>query len=679
MKQLRIAYMKELNEEQLDVVQHAGGKALVLAGAGSGKTRTLVYRVAWLIEHEVPPDRILLLTFTNKAAGEMMQRVSALLKGDVKGVWGGTFHHVGNRILRNYASRVGFLNNFQILDEDDAARLFKSVMMSLLGGRPPHAFPKADVFFRALSYAHNSGRTLMKVLDEMFPQLLKYASLLEECAAVYAARKKSMNAMDFDDLLTFGVRLLQEHADVRETLARRFQYVLVDEYQDTNRLQAELASLLSSYHHNCMVVGDDAQSIYSFRAANVVNILAFTHEHRDARVFRLETNYRSRPEILALANESIKHNEARYEKELKSERPATKTLPILAAASDADAQAAYVIEQIQARAAEGLSLKDIAVLFRASFQTLELELALAKHDIPYIKRGGLRYFEQAHVKDVLAFLRIVANPKDELAWKRVLLLYEGVGDQTAEGVWQRVKDAGGEWMKAFEEAGSDRAFSSRALQGVQMAHSDLAALSRESDPGAMIERILKQRYRAYAKELFEDAEDRILDLETLAAFAGRYQSLHELLADAALGEGFKGEVGRDHADDEDRLILSTIHQAKGLEWKTVFVIGLNDGHFPHTKTLNRPREMEEERRLFYVAVTRAKDELFLTYPEIASLSGGMILGRPSLFVRELPKKVYQRVVIDDGRVGDGNIIDMDEEGEEASGVLGRVIRTMKRL
>jgi DNA helicase-2/ATP-dependent DNA helicase PcrA len=683
---LQTAYAHALNAEQLDAVEHADGYSLVLAGAGSGKTRTLVYRVAWLIEHGVPPDRILLLTFTNKAAGEMLSRVSVLLKGEVKGMWGGTFHHVAHRILRHYASRIGYQNNFQILDQDDAVRLVKSILTSLHGGKAPHAMPKADALYRVLSYVRNSGQRLTDALANQFPHFLKHETILEGIAHAYAERKRSMQAMDFDDLLVYGVQLLATDAGARDALARRFQYVLVDEYQDTNHLQASFASLLSSHHHNLMVVGDDAQSIYSFRAADVANILAFPQDHPGAKVFRLQTNYRSRPEILHLANESIKKNAARYEKELKGIREHAQTLPVLAAAPDPEAQAAYLIEQVQARTDEGARLADMAVLFRASFQTLELELELAKREIPYIKRGGLRYFEQAHVKDVLSFLRIVANPRDELAWKRALTLYPGVGDQTAEGVWQRVKDTGEAWMKVFEEALEDRAFSSRAQQGLQAAQSDLAALAVRSDPGEMIEEVLTRRYREYAKELFEDAEDRILDLETLAAFAARYDSLQTLLADAALGEGFKGEVGRDHSEeDEDRLVLSTIHQAKGLEWKTVFVMGLTDGHFPNQRTLARPHEIEEERRLFYVAVTRAKDELFLTYPEISSLAGGMLLGRPSLFVRELPRRVYQRVAVDDGRGSSKHFedIDIDDDGQHDNnksspgGVLGRVLGTFR--
>lgn len=674
-----IEYEKELNAEQLDAVRHGDGYSLVLAGAGSGKTRTLVYRVAWLIEHGIPADRILLLTFTNKAAGEMLARVSLLLKDEVKGIWGGTFHHAANRILRHYAVRIGFQNNFQILDQDDALRLMKSVLSALHGGARPSAFPKADAFLRALSYTRNSGRSISETLRDQFPHFLKYEAVLSGLLTAYQERKKAMNAMDFDDLLVSCVCLLEDHADVRASLARRFQYVLVDEYQDTNRLQALMTRYLSSVHHNLLVVGDDAQSIYSFRAADVGNILDFTKEHKGARVFRLETNYRSRPEILHLANASIRQNEARYEKELRGVRPELKGLPTLASAPDPDAQAAYVIEQVQSRRGKGVALRDFAVLFRASFQTLELELALTRADIPYVKRGGLRYFEQAHVKDVLSFLRILANPLDELAWKRMLTLYKGVGEQTAEGIWQRVKDSGTQWMKALKDAVNDRAFSRRAQRGIGEAHGDLEALMpKGKNPGNVIEEVLARRYREYAKELFEDAEDRILDLETLAGFASRFDTIQPLLAEAALGEGYRGEAALGERDEEDRLVLSTIHQAKGLEWHAVFVIGLIDGHFPHQRTLNRPHELEEERRLFYVAVTRAKDELFLTYPETSSLSTGFLLGRPSLFVRELPKKVYERWIIEEegDRQDKGDGIEMSDEGD-SRGILDTIIATLR--
>ena len=674
-----IDYKNELNSEQFAVVRDAEGPCLVLAGAGSGKTRTLVYRVAWLIAHGTPADRILLLTFTNKAAHAMLSRAAALAKGEVKGLWGGTFHHIANRILRVYAGKLGFKPQFQILDEDDAERLMRSVLVAEGPHTAGSVFPKADAVRRVLSFAANSGISIEHAIDDHYPQFIKFKDFFPAIARAYEEKKRAMNAMDFDDLLVNLLRLLEQFPLVREKLSSRFQYVLVDEYQDTNRLQAGITHLLASVHGNLLVVGDDAQSIYSFRAADIGNILEFTDRYPKAKVFRLETNYRSRPEILTLANESIRHNSARYKKELKTSRKSG-IVPLLASAPDPEAQASYVVAQVLARAEAHMSLHDMAVLFRASHQTLELELELAKHDIPYLKRGGLRYFEQAHIKDVLGYVRILANPADELAWRRVLQLYEGIGAQTADRIWRLVKQSPDHYLTVADEMKNMQGLSSRVERGVEEVWEDLRAFvaSAVKGPGEIIIAVLARRYREYAKNAFDDAEERILDLETLANFASRYEDLPALLADAALGEGFRGEVkAADAGQDEDKLILSTIHQAKGLEWKTVFVIGLVDGHFPNARTLEREKELEEERRLFYVAVTRAQEELILTYPETSYLSSGYLLGRPSLFVRELPKKVYQRWMIEDGGSDDAGAIDIDKEEDEVGGILGKVIRTMR--
>ncbi len=651
-RELKIDYTAELNREQLEVVRGADGKSLVLAGAGSGKTRTLIYRVLYLLESGVPADRVLLVTFTNKAAAEMRNRMERHLGGSLQGLWCGTFHHIGHRILRQNAAVLGLTSGFGILDEEDSRTLLKSCY-SVLPFKPTDLrFPQAGVVHGALSYAANTQKTLRQVLEERYP----YFSHLEDgfwmIAAEYERRKRESNSLDFDDLLLTWVRLLKDHPETGERLSDQFKYCLVDEYQDINPLQNVVMELLSRRHKNLLVVGDDAQSIYSFRGAEVQNILDFPKRHEAVKIFKLLTNYRSTPEVLALANGSIRNNLRQFVKELVSVRGSSK-LPELIKVRDMRDQSTFIAQRILELVEEGVELKQIAVLFRARYQAAELEMELARRQVPYVLRGGVRFFEQAHIKDVLAYLKVLENPKDAVSWARALTLYPGIGPGIADKLHGEylgnLTAQGGQARLATEDFGLKA--NKRARAGVESFKSLMKKLSDPKDaahPDLLIQRILDAGYSKDMLVRFDNARDRIEDLKELVNFAHTYKSLESFLSDLALRENFRGESfagqGQAKVDEDDQLVLSTIHQAKGLEWKVVFVLGLSDGQFPHHQSKNDERALEEERRLFYVAVTRAQDELYMIHPMTRyDREAGLVIARPSPFVEELPSHLYETV------------------------------------
>jgi DNA helicase-2/ATP-dependent DNA helicase PcrA len=652
----KIDYQQELNEEQLKVVQQGEGPCLVLAGAGSGKTRTLVYRVAYLIEKGINPKNIFLVTFTNKAAKEMLNRVEVLLKCQPKGLWGGTFHHIGNTILRRYAPELGYTNKFTILDQEDAKTFLKAVMGELQLNYRDKYFPKVDVIQNIISFSANSQRPVNQVIEEKYSYLdPKLISVIEIIERAYQQKKLKTNVMDFDDLLLNWLKLLKTKPEVKNKLAGQFKYILVDEFQDTNKIQAEIIYELGSVHKNVLVVGDDCQSIYSFRAADVNNILFFPEHYKAAKIFKIERNYRSSPEILALANESIKNNLNQYEKNLEAVCE-KKQRPALVALRDSEQQAQFVCQRILELQEENVCLDDIAILFRSSFQVMEMELELNKRSIPYTMRGGIKFFEQAHIKDVVAYLKVINNFNDELSWKRILLLYQGIGPAISDKIWQEIKNS-----KNIKEAaeilltipGSEKVI--RALENLNALFQDLLK-DHQDFIATAIKHILKSDYENYVKANYENAKDRLEDLNQLANFAVSYNNLEDFLADVTLSESFRGEGVEKHQEGPDEsLVLSTIHQAKGLEWKYVFIIGLVDGQFPHYKVFENPEEIEEERRLFYVAVTRAKDELYLTYPIITtSYMTGTNLNKPSSFITELDDSLFEPWQINEPEYADND-------------------------
>jgi DNA helicase II / ATP-dependent DNA helicase PcrA len=644
-KGLKLNYEKELNEEQYAVVMHKGGPMLVLAGAGTGKTRTVTYRVARLIESGVRPDEILLLTFTNKAAKEMMRRVDGLIGRNVRGLPGGTFHHIGNMLLRRHCPLVGYRQGFSILDREDSKDLFDICITDI--SRRETIIPKGAVFCELYSLIKNTETSADELIPSRFPHFLNVTDDIKEVINRYERRKRSLNLMDFDDLLTNWKKLLLENADIRYDYSAKFLHVLVDEYQDTNKLQAEIVDLMSSENRNLMVVGDDAQSIYSFRGADFENILRFPERHPDVKVFNLTVNYRSTPEILKLANNSIIHNFRQFRKELHSVK-GPGILPSLVPLRDVFQQADFAAQKILDTYAEGMTLNEIALLYRSHYQSMELQMELQRRGIPFEVRSGLKFFEQAHIKDILSFFRVVVNPYDELSWKRIVKLMPGIGNVTAAKLWDAIATSKNP-LEAV--SGIVGLVPRKAAGGFSLFIDVLNALrtggqdSLPMQPSAAIDHILRNSYEDYLFSRYPNAEERIEDIEQMAKFALKYASLETFVSDLSLQSASGGEAG---GEDEARecVILSTVHQAKGLEWDTVFVIGLNDGRFPSARSLKTDVE-EEERRLFYVAVTRAKNELYLCYPLAAEEWKGIGFLRPSRFLKELPEDVYEEVLVED--------------------------------
>ena len=642
-KKARIEFEKELNQEQLDVVLSKGGPSLVIAGAGSGKTRTLIYRVAKLVEEGVSPASILLVTFTNKAANEMLSRVERLLSMDSKGVWSGTFHHIANLILRRHIGLLGFKNNYTILDEEDRTDLV-SLTISEFGLNENRRFPKANAVAAIMSLSTNLSLQIDKTVAQRFPHMAEFIDDLILINDHVVNKKKSLNALDFDDLLVFLKQLLTGHEDVREHYQRLFQHILVDEYQDTSKLQAEIVDVLAQAHRNIMVVGDDAQSIYAFRGAHYENILGFTERYPDAVVYKLQTNYRSTQSILDLANSSIIRNKKQYLKRLVATRGAG-LLPTIVKTANTEEQASFIAKRILHADA---NLNDIAVLYRSHYHSMEIQMELTRLGIPYEVRSGIKFFEQAHIKDVLSYLRFVNNPLDELAFKRALKLYPGIGVKTSGYLWDKFVESDHAFPALGEKAVMEE-LPKKAAQHFSSFYKLISNLSdmKEKLPSDMLILILESGYEEFMKLTYTNFEARLEDVRQLTNYSARFQSVTSFLSEMAL---VATVVSSDTVEeDKERVVLSSIHQAKGLEWKIVFIPWLVDGKFPVIRGNDNQRKetendaIEEERRLFYVATTRAKDELFLCYqewiPERGTYNNALI--KPSRFIRELPSYAYE--------------------------------------
>jgi DNA helicase-2/ATP-dependent DNA helicase PcrA len=644
---IHIDYAAELNEQQLAAVTAPPGPLLVIAGAGSGKTRTLTYRVAYLLENGIDPRNILLLTFTNKAARQMLDRVANLLPVDASGLWGGTFHSVGNRILRRHGSALGYSSGFTIMDREDQKDLINAVVASAGIDPKEIRFPKGDVLAEIFSFVVNTEKPLEELLAEKFPYFLPLLDKIKDVQARYEKKKKATNSMDFDDLLEKTLSMFQQHERIAEFYRRQFQFILVDEYQDTNKIQADLVDLLARDHRNVMVVGDDAQSIYSWRGANFQNILEFPKRYPDAQVFKIEMNYRSVPEILEVANAAIAANVQQFRKSLQPTRESNAVKPALVALNDGAEQAQFVAQRILELRDEDVDLSEIAVLYRAHYHAIELQLELSRRGIPYQITSGIRFFEQAHIKDVISFIRFVANPRDEVAFKRMVKLLPGIGNRSADNLWRA-------WENSLNERGEVTSWGKRLLSmnvtakskkaWEQLAHTldEIAPGGQPNPPSEMIRSVVEAIYDDYAKVNFTNYELRREDLDQLAVFARQFKDVHEFLSQLALISNVDAEAAPNQTSDKEAVNLSTVHQAKGLEFHTVFVIWLTDGMFPSSRSLDTRDALEEERRLFYVAITRARDELYLTLPHMR-LSGGYgdVFQRPSRFLKEIPNKLME--------------------------------------
>ena len=661
-----VDYKGELNREQYAVVTAGTGPILVVAGAGSGKTRTVTYRVARLIETGVAPANIMLVTFTNKAAREMLQRVEGLVPTDVRRIWGGTFHSIANRILRRHAESVGYKPNFTILDSQDATDLIESSIGESGIDPKQRRFPKAEVVVDIISSANNRNVTIRDFIIQNHAHFEPVATQIERVDHIYQARKLERNAMDYDDLLLNWKRLLVEQPQISRYWADQFHHILVDEYQDTNKIQAEIVDLLAAGHRNLMVVGDDAQSIFGWRGAHFANIYTFKHRYEGAQEFHLETNYRSRPEIVFVANASIRNNRKQFPKYLQAERSPAGLAPALVPLSDASQQAAFVAGRILELRDEGVPLSEIVVLYRSHWHALELQLELVRRDIPYVIRSGVRFFEQAHIKDIIAYLRLIVNPRDELAWKRVLKLIPNVGNSSANRIWERL--AGSEEpLSLIMQPDFDAApRANEDWRGFIRLLDKLVDPVSADQPARQIALILSSGYEEYLDRAYENSDLRSEDLRQLANYAAQFESAEEFLSELALmnterfgaPQGATGEDVISGSDEDEKLVLSSIHQAKGLEWRTVFLIWAADGKFPSARSLRDADSEEEERRLFYVAVTRARDELYVCYPLVVTdYARQTVIQKPSRFITEVPRELFEIWSVEE------ETLQLEDEGE----------------
>ncbi len=641
-----IDFRAELNDEQFHAVTAEPGPLLVLAGAGSGKTRTLTYRVAYLLSQGVRPGEILLLTFTNKAAKEMLHRVHELTGVEPGRFWGGSFHSIGHRTLRLHGETIGLPRSFTILDAEESEGVLRDAVDALdKGFFKDKTHPKPGPLHAILSMARNTQLPLADTVRRFFPQHEEIIDRLPEFARAYAERKRTGCQLDYDDLLELWLDLLRRSPETREYFAHRFRHVLVDEYQDTNVLQSQIVDLIGS-HHRVMAVGDDAQCIYTWRGANVENILTFPDRHPGTVIHRIETNYRSTPQILALANGVLlaQPRGRAFEKELRPHR-ANSEKPYYVQTMDGREQAQFIVQRIRGLVDEGCSLRDVAILYRAHFQALDIQLELARLQIPYQITSGVRFFEQAHVRDLVALLRFVFNPADTAAWGRIAVLLPKVGDKNAQKLHAAALDHARLMQQDFVDALATDDVASRVPRDAREEWPKFTAslrqvrdVMRTLKPHNAVEIALDGWYGDYLKGAYANYESRLDDLRSLVGFASRHEDMHELLAQVML---LGSETGDRSADPtEDALRLTTVHQAKGLEYAAVFLIGLAEGSFPLRRAIEAG-DVEEERRLFYVAVTRARDELYLCFPKLNTKGGPAMLQSPSRFLEELPPDLYQ--------------------------------------
>ncbi|MCP4694949.1 MAG: ATP-dependent helicase [Desulfobacterales bacterium] len=636
----RINYEEELNPAQLEAVLTREGPLLVIAGAGSGKTRTLTYRVARLVESGVQPWEILLLTFTRKAAQEMLKRASELLDRRCEKVAGGTFHSFANLILRRYGGAIGLENNFAIIDRPDAESLIG--MLRKEAGRDAKArtFPKKGTLMNIFSKAVNKAEPIEEIVYEEYPQFESDMETICAIGQAYPRRKAENNFLDYDDLLVFLKRLLNDHPDVRQRISSTYRFIMVDEYQDTNPIQAEIVKLLSESHKNIMVVGDDSQSIYAFRGANFKNIMRFPKLFEGAKVITLEENYRSVQPILSLTNVIIERASEKFSKKLFTRITGGST-PVLVNAKNENAQSRFVVRKIESLQREGVPLNEIAVLFRASFHSFDLEIELGRAGIQFIKVGGFKFMESAHIKDVLAHMRVISHPDDRLSWYRLLLLLEKIGPKTAENIYDAIAAHGGGC--AGLASAPLKPAQDQKMQRLKEFYSGIDA---DAFSVAELGRAVIDYYKPILEVRYDDHPKRLRDLEHLVTIMERYEDLGVFLTDMTLeppNTSLSGALYTAEDVKSDRLTLSTVHSAKGLEWHTVFIIWTLDGRFPSSRAMDSQKDLDEERRLMYVAATRARQNLFFTYPEGVYDAGSYtFLSRPSRFIDYIPDDILEK-------------------------------------
>ena len=638
-----INYKNELNAAQYEAASAVDGAFLIIAGAGTGKTRTLVYRVARLVELGYEPQSILLLTFTRKAANEMMNRAATLLDNRCSKILGGTFHSFANSVLRKYSKAANLDPSFTILDQGDTQDVINLIRTQSGFVGKEKRFPKKETLGKVYSLSVNTGKKVEQIIQEDYPHFIEQLDKILDIQKIFTEYKKRNNLLDYDDLLVYLRNFLQDFNPGTKSLLNSIKFVMVDEYQDTNKLQSDVVKGLTQINKNIMVVGDDSQAIYSFRGANFKNIIEFPNLFTDAKIIKLEENYRSTQEILNFANQITEGAIEKFTKHLYAIKPSGE-LPFIVAASRENLQSKFIVEKILELREEGVALSDIAVLFRSSFFSFDLEIELTKANIPFQKFGGMKFVESSHIKDVLAFLRIASNPKDVVSWYRVLLLHEGIGPKTAQKILDELATAR-LTIKANPERANNFNYNDRIYKLFQLLYN----LHTKNDlPSEKLELILEYYYPIF-KDIYDDFNKRKKDLEIFQNIAENYNSLDSLLSDMAIEPIIDSVIDVEATDREDEYVtLSTIHSAKGLEWHSVFIIHAVEGFFPSSRSYDNIDTLEEERRLMYVASTRAKQNLFVTYPmNLYDREAGITLSKPSRFISEMNPQLAEGWLIDE--------------------------------
>ncbi len=631
----KVNYEQDLNEAQLEAVKSKEGAILVIAGAGSGKTKTLTYRVARLIEDGVKPENILLLTFTKKAAAEMLSRATIVLDNRCEKVAGGTFHSFANIILRKYSKLLGLKNNFTIMDRADCEDVINHIVGQMFSKKEKR-FPKKSTLLDIYSKSINKVTPTKKIIADEFPQFTHCEDKIIEVHKAYVAYKRENSVLDYDDLLLYVKLLLENNEALRKRLSNEYKYIMVDEYQDTNTLQADVIRLLASEHNNIMAVGDDAQSIYSFRGANYRNILDFPKMFENTRIIKLEQNYRSTQNILKFTNAIIEKAKEKYTKKLFSDIVSPQ-VPALICAKDTQMEADFICQRILELLDEDINLSDICVLTRNARMSYNLEIELSKRAIPFQKFGGPKFMETAHIKDIIAHLRVILNPDDVISLTRILLLLKGVGSSTVNNIMPVVK---GHLNPDVKLLPSNK---TQSLTPLFSTLGELRDVLPKKKPEEIVEAVINY-YRPILKDKYDDFSKREKDLDHFEYLSTQYSNLEGFISDLALEPPDASVEGmyKKNSDDE-ALTISTIHSAKGLEWDTVFIIGAVDGRFPSAYSFNSEEEMDEELRLMYVAATRAKNNLYITYPvDMYDYSMNMVLSKPSRFLDGMPDDVLEK-------------------------------------
>lgn len=636
-----INYKEVLNNSQYEAVSSIDGAYLLIAGAGTGKTRTLVYRVARLIEMGYEPNSILLLTFTRKAANEMLKRASFLLDDRCSKIRGGTFHSFANLVLRKYHKAIGLDSNFTILDQGDSEDVINLMRSQSKFISNEKRFPNKQTLGKVFSLSVNTKRSIAEILEEDYPHFFTLVDEILQIEKIYRIYKRQNNLLDYDDLLIYLRDFLFSDSNAAKSLTSGIRFLMVDEYQDTNHIQAEIVRGLASYHKNVMVVGDDSQSIYSFRGADFYNIIEFPKMFDNVKIIKLEENYRSYQSILDFANCINKAALDKFEKNLFSRR-GSGNLPIVVATMTENLQSKFIVEKILELREEGIKLNDIAILFRSSFHSFDLELELSKANIPFQKFGGMKFIESAHIKDVVAFLRIVENPKDVISWYRILLLHEGVGPRTAQKILDDI--AAGKFNSKPEPK-----------EEIKSKYEKVAALfyliyeisKPKYQPSEILQKVLYY-YEELFKANYDDWNKRKKDLDIFQNIVENYTDLDTLLSDLAIEPIIDSVVDIEPENKENEFVtLSTIHSAKGLEWHTVFIIHCVEGYFPSSRNADKIEQIEEERRLMYVAVTRAKNNLFILYPmNLFDREAGRTFSKPSRFLSDINSNIAEGFLLE---------------------------------